>query len=796
LVVTAILTVLLLITGGIGYAAVSRDLPDLDQPLKGRDETSKVYDRNGVLITELFADQNRTRVPLAEIPVDLRNAVIAVEDERFYEHQGVDPVGILRALWVDLRTRSAAQGGSTITQQYVVNAFVDREDTLTRKVKEAILAYRLENDHSKDEILEMYLNTIYFGHGAYSVETASQVYFGKAVGDLSLAECATLAGVIKSPGTYSPYLDPDASRGRRGLVLDKMLEQGYIDQNSHDEAAAAEIQLVGLEQGGTTAPYFIEYVKSLLASEYGEDALYRGGLEVHTTLDLAMQAAAETAIAAALTEPDDPSAALVALEPESGEIRAMVGGRDFSSQQYNVAVQGRRQPGSAFKPFVLVTALEQGIPSEETFECGPVTLQVPGSGDWKVTGAYGGRTGSMRLREATVRSVNSVFAQLIVSVGADRVVETAQRMGITSDIMPVPAIALGGLDQGVSPLEMASGYGTLGAGGVHAEPRAVLSVSDPDGEVLFESQPASQEALEPAVAYLATDMLRGVISSGTGRAAAIGRDAAGKTGTTQEYRDAWFVGYTPQLSAAVWVGYPDEQREMKDVHGRRVTGGSFPAEIWAAFMRAALEGVPEEGFEKPSGLSTLSICADTGEKATEYCEKTGTGLFLASAQPGDCSVHTGPTMVDLPNMIGKTKEEAIALLNGLSLPFEVREEAIVSVPKGLVADQDPRGGSEVTADTVVTLVVSTGPPPGVPPTPYVTYSPSEPAAGDEVTFDGTGSTDDGAIVGWVWEIADEPRAQGATVSHVFETSGSYDVTLWVTDDTGLVESLTITVEVH
>ncbi|GAB4280630.1 MAG: hypothetical protein Kow0056_15300 [Coriobacteriia bacterium] len=788
--------VLLGVFAGIGYAAVTRDLPDLDAPLKGRDETSHVYDRDGELIAEVFAEENRTRVPLAEIPPNLRNAVIATEDERFYEHPGVDVWGILRALWVDIRTRSAAQGGSTITQQYVVNAFVDRENTLTRKVKEAVLAYRLEKDYSKDEILEMYLNTIYFGHGAYSVETAAQTYFGKHVQDLNLAECATLAGVIKSPGAYSPYLDPEASKQRREVVLRQMLEQGYITDEEFEEARSAQIELAGLGRGGDKAPYFLEYVKSLLAEQFGEDALYRGGLEVHTTLDLDAQRAAEEAVGSILDREDDPSAALVAVDPATGDIVAMVGGRDYSTQQFNVAVQGRRQPGSAFKPFVLVTALEQGVPSERTYECGPVSIDVPGSGTWKVTGAYGGRKGPMRLREAVEKSVNSVFAQLIMDVGADRVVETARRMGITTEIMPVPAIALGGLDTGVSPLEMASAYGTLAAKGRHAQPRAIVRVTNPRGEVLFDSQPETTDVLDPAVAYLATDMLKGVISRGTGTAAAIGRPAAGKTGTTQEYRDAWFVGYTPDLVAAVWVGYPEAQREMKDVHGRTVTGGSFPAQIWAAFMKAALEGIEPTDWSRPDGLKSLEICLDSGERATEWCEKKGTGLFLADALPGECSLHTGPVKVKLPNLIGLTKEEAIALINQLGLTYKVRQEYSETVPEGIVADQDPPGNSEVTTDTPVTITVSKGPVPDQEPTADFSYHPVEAAPDEEITFDGSASSDDGAIVSWYWEFGDGATAEGEVVTHAFATAGTYEVTLWVTDDRGQAGSVTLEVVVE
>ncbi|TLM65325.1 MAG: penicillin-binding protein, partial [Actinobacteria bacterium] len=371
---------------------------------------------------------------------------------------------------------------------------------------------------------------------AYGVEAASQCYFGKSATKLTLPESAMIAGVLRSPGNYSPYLEPEAAKQRRDLVLQLMAEQGFITQEERTAAAAAgPVKTVGLKSGrDVQAPYFIEYVKALITTQQGADAVYRGGLTVRTTLDAKMQKAAEQAIAGTLNRDGDPSAALVALDAKTGEILAMVGGRDFTSQQFNVAVQGRRQPGSAFKPFVLVTALEQGISPEAPFACGPMTLKVPGSPDWSVTGASGGRTGTMRLREATEDSVNSVFAQLVLKVGADKTVAVADEMGIQTSITPNPAIALGGLEEGVSPLEMAAAYGTLANGGTAISPFGIRQVTGESGDELVVAKPASAAAVDPAVAYLATDILRGVISKGTGTAAAIGRPAAGKTGTTQE----------------------------------------------------------------------------------------------------------------------------------------------------------------------------------------------------------------------------------------------------------------------
>ncbi len=782
----------------MAWAVLVRSLPDPGAQVKGRDQTSVVLDRNGKEVAKLFAEQNRTDVPLNKTPVVLRHAVIATEDKRFYEHQGVDPLAILRALIVDIRTGTRAQGGSTITQQYVKNAFITPERTVKRKVMEAALAYRIDKNMTKDQVLEAYLNTIYFGHGAYGIEAASHTYFGKSVAKLDLAESAMLAGVIKSPGRYSPYLEPEAAKTRRSTVLAQMEKEGFITSAQRSAADAKPIKLAGLKSGKIQAPYFVEYVKSLLADNVGAEALYRDGLRVYTTLDLDMQKAAEKAIASHLDRKDDPSAALVAIDPATGEIRAMVGGRDFKTQQFNVAVQGRRQPGSAFKPFVLATALKEGVFPEQVYECGPVQLTVPGSKPWKVTGAGGGRKGPMRLREATEKSVNSVYAQLILDVGPENVVEVAHDLGITNDITPVPAIALGGHEQGLSPLEMASAYATLANEGKHVVPRAVLEVKDSKGKSLATYKPQTTSALKPAVAYLATNILRGVITKGTGRAASIGRPAAGKTGTTQEYRDAWFAGYTPQLAAAVWVGYPGAQREMKSVHGRRVTGGSFPAEIWGTFMKAALKGEKSTDFKKPQGIVSKTACADTGLLATEFCPKRLSALFIEGALPEKCDVHTTPTEIKVPNLIGKTKEAALALLKKLFLQVKVVERDVAGVAAGIVADQDPKAGSIGTTQTVVTITVSTGGTQAKPPVAKFTFSPTEPRVGQNVVFDASTSTDDGKIVRYVWEFGDggKNETSGKTATHKYAAPGTYSVTLWVTDDSGEVSSTTASITVR
>ena len=785
-----VVMVLLLLAGGIAgciaYERITEDLPDLSQAAAPLAETSVIYDRDGNVLTELHAEQNRTYVPLASIPRQLRQAVISTEDQNFYEHKGVDPFGIARALWVNV-TQGKHHGGSTITQQYVVNAFIEREDTLTRKVKEAILAYQLESQFSKDEILEKYLNTIYFGHGAYGVQAASVTYFGKDVGALTTAECAMIAGVIKSPGNYSPRNDPEAAKNRRDTVLGQMLSLGYIDQTTHDAAVAEPFTLATPTAESTVAPYFVEWVKQTIIDQFGPDAVYKGGLQVYTTISPKAQAAAENAIASVLDQPDDPSAALVSLDPRTGEVLALVGGKDFNTQQFNVAVQGPRQPGSSFKPFVLVAALESGISPEQPYESAAGSFPIPGGQTWKVTGSSAG--GPMRLRVATEKSINSIYAQLILEVGADTVAETAKKMGITTPIRAVPAIALG--SQEVTPLEMASAYGTLANNGTHVPAHGITKVVAMDGEVLLQADTSGTEVISPAVAYLTTDILKGVISRGTGTAAKIGRPAAGKTGTTQEYRDAWFVGYTPEMATAVWMGHVEGQVEMTSVHGRKVTGGSFPAQIWGAYMKAALADVKATDFVKPKGITSATICLETGLVASENCTTTASAIFLSGKVPEPCEIHAQPTAIDVPNLIGLQKADALAKLAELGLTSTIEERPVAGVPAGMVADQSPKFGKQVPPGSTIGLIVSSGPPKSEPPVADFSVGATSAVAGVPIAFDGTTSSDpDGTIVKWYWEFGTGTGATalGKKTTYTFQSAGTYTVTLWVTDDAGLVAS--------
>jgi penicillin-binding protein 1A len=607
--------------------------------------TSVVYASDGTELATWHGEQDRTIVPYEDIPRSLIDAVVAIEDERFYAHNGVDLEAVARALRVNAEAGTYAQGGSTITQQVVKLLFTDGKRTLTRKIREALLAFQLEAKTDKRDVLEIYLNLVYFGDGAYGVESAAQHYFDRPASALTLSESATLAAIIRSPGRYSPIENPDAVRERRNLVLTKMRELGFITAESERLARAEDLAIAPPSDVPEFAPYFVEYVKQTLIDELGSEAVFQGGLRVYTTLNPSMQRAAEAA-AATLGNEGDPSVALVCIDHRTGDILAMVGGRDFATDQFNLATQGRRQPGSAFKPFVLVAALENGIKPTDVFSAAPYSVAVK-DGTWNVQNYENTITsGSLSLSAATNWSVNAVFARLIMQIGPDKVVETAKAMGITSPLEPNPAIALGGLTTGVSPMEMASAYGTIANSGVHVVPSAVIEVTDDVGATVLDPERTSQQAIPEVVAQTASLMLHDVVQTGTGQAAKLATWTAGKTGTTQEYRDAWFVGYSGDLVAAVWVGHPEGQVPMTNVRGIRVTGGSFPAAIWKLFMEPALVAArpvrPAPSVEStPSGDTvTVRVCADTLLLANPRCPNVvEMDLDPASAPVMTCGVH-------------------------------------------------------------------------------------------------------------------------------------------------------------
>lgn len=577
-------------------------LPKLDDTGFGRlPQRTRMYAADGSLLATYF-HQNREITKLGKVSDNVIKATLAIEDERFYEHNGVDLKSIVRALVSNLRSGEIVQGGSTITQQLVKNVFLTHERTFARKFREIILAYQVEGRYSKDKIMELYLNTVYYGNGAYGIKTASELYFNKEPGDLTVEEAALLAGLSKSPTRFSPYLDPNAARARRDLVIKKMGKIGYISQIEMETAQALELAIQPPQTPSTPAAHFVEYVRRTVIKEYGRRALYEGGLNIHTTIDLDLQRRAEEVINTTLDWPGDPSASLVCVEPRTGFIKAIVGGRDFASDQFNLGVQGRRQAGSSFKAFVLVTALAQGMSPNKVFSgSSPQSFPIDRGYSWSVKNFGGAGYGPMPLREATVKSVNTIFARLVMEVGAGNVARTAREMGIKSPVDSLPAIALGGLSRGVSPLDMAAAYGTLANNGQQVDTTPITKITKMDGTVVYEANPASKQVLDPNVAAQANEILQQVVQRGTGTRANIGRPAAGKTGTSENLADAWFVGYTPQLATSVWVGYPKSKVPMNSVHGISVTGGSFPAQIWRDFMSYALRNTPPETFVAPMG---------------------------------------------------------------------------------------------------------------------------------------------------------------------------------------------------
>jgi len=587
---------------GVGVlVAISRDLPDVTAVYHPPAQATRIYAASGELVASLYRE-NRIPIPLEAVPRHVRQAVLAIEDARFYQHPGVDLTGIARAIWHNIRSGEIVEGGSTITQQLARTLFLSQERVLSRKLAEIVLALEIERRLTKDEILERYLNEVYFGQGAYGIEMAARVYFGKPARELTLGEGAVLAGIIRAPSAYSPHTNPQAARRRARLVIDRMVQLGMITPAQAGAVLRHPVTFTPPANAGLVgirAPYFISFVLPQLLGRFGEELVYRGGLSVYTTLDTRLQALAEKVVRRGIDEGlaaglRTSQAALVALDPRTGHVRAMIGGYDFDQTQFNRAWQARRQPGSAFKPFIYVTALANGVPPSRVLVDAPVAYRIPGAGVWRPKNYDRRFRGPITLRRALEHSVNVPAVRMLSELGPDRVIEYARRMGISSDLRPHLSLALGTSE--VTPLEMASAYGVLANLGVRVAPVAILKVTDASGKVLYEHFPDREIALAPPVAYLMTDILKGVITRGTGRAANIGRPAAGKTGTTDDYRNAWFIGYTPTLVAAVWVGN-DDNTPM-----RRVVGGGLPAKIWAAFMRSALEGVPPEDWPRPDGV--------------------------------------------------------------------------------------------------------------------------------------------------------------------------------------------------
>ncbi|HEY0391138.1 MAG TPA: transglycosylase domain-containing protein [Solirubrobacterales bacterium] len=571
-----------------------------------RGGNSAIYAADGSKLGLIDSDEARAPVSIERIPKQLQQATVAIEDQRFYEHGGIDYEGIARAALKNLEAGKTIEGGSTITQQLVRNLCIHNpKRNLERKIIEAQLAIEYAEHHSKREILDQYLNTASYGTvegaTAIGVQAASRIYFSKPVWKLRLEQAALLAGLPQAPSEYNPILNRHEALQRRNAVLAKMAHLGYISQA---RAREAEQRGLGLDVSGSyfahREPYFFDYVENELIERYGVDTVRNGGLRVHTTLDLRLQEVGLEAMRSALPYSTDPSSALVSIDPGNGDIEAMVSSSSYDASQFNLAAQGHRQPGSTFKAFVLTTALKQGIDPYSTYYTSkPLDLSLPKWGHWEVHTADEGYLGRVNLQQATVASDNTVFAQLDLDVGPARVAETAHSMGITSPLDGIPAEGIGGLRVGVSPLEMADAYATLASGGIHHAPVAIRRIEFPGGRVERPDRKPPRRVVSEAVAYEVTRLLHDNITEGTGTAAYTGCPGqAGKTGTTDRETDAWFAGYQPNLTSVVWVGYPQSNAiEMTSVHGITVFGGTFPAEIWHSLYLGA--EVPCEEFSKP-----------------------------------------------------------------------------------------------------------------------------------------------------------------------------------------------------
>jgi|SRR5579884_1611419 len=631
--------------------AVGQQLGGLDPAKQKRLQVDGyVYASDGhSILAILRGSESRLLDQSDQISPWLKQAIVSVEDKRFWERRGLDLRSLLRAMWVDLRHGGAVQGGSTITQQFVKNALTGDSRSIARKLKEAALAWQIDQRWSKDKILTDYLNTIYFGNGAYGAERAARTYFGVPARSLTLPEAALLAGIPEDPTLYDPVRHPAAAAARRALVLRLMLQQHVILPAQYRAAVKTPLpkpEAVHLPGLAGAAPYFGEYVKQQLVQRYGAKTVYGGGLHVTTTIDLKLQRLAVQAVQKWLPSPTGPQAALVAIDPHTGAVVAMYGGRNFHHSQFNLAVQGDRQSGSSFKPFVLATALKQGIAPESTFKSGTISIYIGGR-YWTVHNFENEDLGVINLQRAIQASDNTVFAQLTRDVGPVNVVHTAHEMGITRPLHGVFSIGLG--TQGVSPLDMARAYATFANGGYRVDgsafgdtARAITKITDATGKVVAVNKPVQREELDPTLDEILTQLLEGVLQpGGTGAAAAIpGRVAAGKTGTTENYGDAWFVGYTPQLVTAVWVGYPQAVISMAhDYHGGPVVGGTYPALIWKTFMQSALdaEHAPAESFPSPPymPLAYRSVTYAKGplELANGPCPDTTTMVYFADKAP-------------------------------------------------------------------------------------------------------------------------------------------------------------------
>jgi penicillin-binding protein 1A len=704
--------------------SVASEIPSLEPTrLQTKEVDGYVFDSTGKrVLAVLRGKQSRILLSSQQISDRMKLAIVAIEDKRFYEHRGVDVHGILRAVIQDVRHKAVVEGGSTITQQFVKNTYTKDQRSIGRKLKEAALAWQLEQRWSKDRILTAYLNTIYFGNGAYGVQQAALTYFhhGADAKHLTWAEAALLAGIPSDPSRYDPVTNPTAARERRNLVLKALLDQGDLTYAQYAHATKARLprpEDVHLSGQRGPAPYFTNYVEQQLIDRYGSGRVFGGGLRVTTTIDLNVQRFARQAITKWLTNPNGPSAALVAVDPRTGKVLAMIGGNNYRKSQFNLAVQGERQPGSSFKPFVLATALGDGISPDSEFESGPVEIPL-GDKVWSVHNYENEDLGRISLATATEVSDNTVFAQLTQLVGPRAIVRTARRLGITSPLKSYFAIGLGA--EAVNPLEMARAFSAFANGGRRIDgaafgnrPRAIKMVRNEARRVVDDNARVDRPVLTANTAALVTSLLQGVVRAGTGKKAQLsdGRPVAGKTGTTENYGDAWFVGYTPQLVTAVWVGYPTTLRPMlTEYNGDAVAGGTYPALIWKTFMERALRYLHEPPQDFP-GISLpysvpRNVVYRNGQLELDNgnCNNTKALLYFAGERPArtaNCKVNE----VQVPRVVGQTIAAANARLAAQPLRSTYVYEPARPLQKlGVVVRQIPARGTLSSYDKV-TLVL-------------------------------------------------------------------------------------------
>lgn len=719
----ALLTVLGLL-GSVSFSfglirAIAGEIPKLDpQRQLDQQENGYIYDSTGKrVLAVLRGSEARTLVDYDEIAAPMRHAIVAIEDRRYWEHDGIDLRGIGRALVADVRQQKVVEGGSTITQQFVKNALDRNQKSIARKVREAALAWQLERPGgwTKQKILQEYLNTIYFGNGAYGVHQAAQTYFQHGAKDLTVAEAALLAGIPADPSRYDPVANPARAKVRRRVVLQAMLEESKITPAQYAGANATplpdpdEVQLPGTEG---PAQHFVNYVKQQLIDDYGSREVFGGGLKVKTTIDLDLQQAARDAISKWLTDPEGPSAALVAIDPRNGAVKAMIGGNNYRKSQFNLAVQGVRQPGSSFKPFVLATALRQGISPATRFVSEPQSINL-GDKYWVVGNYEDSYLGSIDLETATIQSDNAVYAQLTQLVGSNKVAQTAKRLGIRSKLQGVYSIGLGA--EAVTPLELARAYATLAYGGRRVDgamfgnkPRVIDEVKEPKRERF--NAPVEVDALTATQAGVVNSILQKAVRLGTGKRAYLtDRPVAGKTGTTENYGDAWFVGYTPQLVVAVWVGYPTTLKPMlTEFNGDAVSGGTFPALIWKSFAERALKDEPVESFPAPSlPYVAPKLVVRRGDRLlldNGLCRTRREVVYFAGTGPSQ-TANCLENEVEVPDVRQLSLAVALARVEAQPLTAELVYKPAARLQRpGIVVDQRPKRGYRSAYDQILLVV--------------------------------------------------------------------------------------------